>query len=529
MIQQNLDITTTDFDLLRQFVQHADESAFAQIVRRHGGMVRGVCQRVLRDPAGADDAFQATLISLSKHAQSLCETEQESESLGSWLYRVAVNFCLQMKRKADSRKRTEATFAQRQSAIEREQAAREEWLPILDEEIGALPPRFQSPLVLCHLQGRTQQDAAAELGLTYATIRRRLQQAKEMLKLRLVRRGFSDAGVLALPLLAYAGQMSAQAAPTAAVTQALLAQISVNGTVAPATGVAVSATATAASASSAGKWLLVSSTLAGALTVGAFAWNFDWLRAGEPVIAKQQTQPDATTVSPRADAAPASIADLQANADVVQETPGPLEVPADAQSGEPPLFTELPETPKLPAATADSVFAMMQPTELAGGDAVSSAIENAPLENKAVVNGNVPAPPAAAKPVPTLASLPKFGANKPQNAAGEGVRKFMQALEAQREEIREKQQQAFSPASIVSGTADEPRVMKGSVTLGKDSRRFFTPEQAVELADWLEQNPLPAGSPLRIVVNIDGVVQKFDAAATAVPVLRAARFADAGK
>ena len=79
----------TDGELLEMFqVQHGEaaELAFAVIVKRHGPMVRNVCQRVLRDPHDADDAFQATFVILVKKASQL----NLRDSLGPWLHVVAL-------------------------------------------------------------------------------------------------------------------------------------------------------------------------------------------------------------------------------------------------------------------------------------------------------------------------------------------------------------------------------------------------------------------------------------------------------
>jgi DNA-directed RNA polymerase specialized sigma24 family protein len=61
----------TDEQLLRSFVAHRDEAAFAALLRRHAPMVWGVCQRVLHNYHDAQDAFQATFLILVRKASSL--------------------------------------------------------------------------------------------------------------------------------------------------------------------------------------------------------------------------------------------------------------------------------------------------------------------------------------------------------------------------------------------------------------------------------------------------------------------------
>src|SRR5580698_2969994 len=75
----------TDSDLLDRFLASRDEVAFAELVRRHGPVVWGVCSRRL-DPPDAEDAFQATFLVLLRRADRL----GAAVPLGPWLHRVAV-------------------------------------------------------------------------------------------------------------------------------------------------------------------------------------------------------------------------------------------------------------------------------------------------------------------------------------------------------------------------------------------------------------------------------------------------------
>src|SRR5438132_1306836 len=78
-----------DRTLLARFAQKRDEEAFAELVLRHGPLVRGACRRLMCDPATAEDVFQATFLVLARKASAT----GWRATIGPWLYAVAVRLC----------------------------------------------------------------------------------------------------------------------------------------------------------------------------------------------------------------------------------------------------------------------------------------------------------------------------------------------------------------------------------------------------------------------------------------------------
>jgi len=66
---------------------------------------------------------------------------------------------------------------------------------VIHEEVGRLPERFRSAVVLCYLEGLTHEMAASQLGCPVGTIRSRLATARERLRNRLTRRGVAPVAI----------------------------------------------------------------------------------------------------------------------------------------------------------------------------------------------------------------------------------------------------------------------------------------------------------------------------------------------
>lgn len=187
-----------DGPLLEQFLARRDAAAFEALVQRYGPLVFGVCRRVLQDEHDAEDAFQATFLVFARRAGSI----RNGGAVGSWLCGTAYRISLKA-RAAKARRRAQEKEAG--TKVKNDRAAEAAWnelKPVLDEEINRLPEKYRIPLVLCYLEGKTNEDAARELGWSPGSMSYRLAQAKERLRERLVHRGVALSSSLIGPALA---------------------------------------------------------------------------------------------------------------------------------------------------------------------------------------------------------------------------------------------------------------------------------------------------------------------------------------
>jgi RNA polymerase sigma factor (sigma-70 family) len=151
-------------------------------------MVFALCRRVLNSAQDAEDAFQATFVVLARKAHAV----EKPELLANWLYGVAYRTARKARAQAARRghhERQAALMAGAQMAQAGDD--RQEIRGILDEELQHLPAKYRAPLVLCYLEGMTNEQAARKLGWPSGSMSYRLARGRELLKSRLTRRARS--------------------------------------------------------------------------------------------------------------------------------------------------------------------------------------------------------------------------------------------------------------------------------------------------------------------------------------------------
>lgn len=189
------DAALTDAQLLERWIEQHDPAAFELMLWRHGSMVWNTCRRLLPRREDVEDAFQATFVVLVRKAGSI----RRREALAAWLHRIACRIAGRARATNVRRANREQVFADVPAVPSIDTSFESELSAILDEEIESLPAHYRHALILCCLEGKSQEEAARLLKRPRGTVSSWLTRGRERLRQRLLRRGIvvSTAGLTA--------------------------------------------------------------------------------------------------------------------------------------------------------------------------------------------------------------------------------------------------------------------------------------------------------------------------------------------
>jgi RNA polymerase sigma factor (sigma-70 family) len=208
----------SDGELLERFLADGDDTCFPELLRRHGALVMGVCRRVLNDAHEAEDVFQATFLVLYRRAASL----DRRASLSGWLHTVAYHLSLRARAKSSRACPTTAEAVDMSVSDTLSDFEHRELRAALDQELERLPAKYREPLILCYLEGKTNAEAANQLGWPLGTVFTRLDRGRDLLRDRLTRRGVTlSATALVAGLSAQATHAAVPAGLAVATLEAL--------------------------------------------------------------------------------------------------------------------------------------------------------------------------------------------------------------------------------------------------------------------------------------------------------------------
>ncbi|MDB5314023.1 MAG: hypothetical protein JWO38_8225 [Gemmataceae bacterium] len=206
----------SDRDLVRAHLAGGDPAAFDELVRRHAGLARRVAAEVY--PAAAEDVAQITLTLLARKAAAVAGRE----SAAGWVFETARRLALKARTAAARRAAHEGRANPPEPPADPLDALTlREVRAAVAEELARLPDELRLPLLLCYWEGAARPAAAARLGCSVSTLKRRLDAGRDQLAARLARRGFAGSAVLAALTALQAGAEAAVPVVLAAVGRGL--------------------------------------------------------------------------------------------------------------------------------------------------------------------------------------------------------------------------------------------------------------------------------------------------------------------
>ncbi len=212
--QPQTDADCGDAALLRRYVRHESQAAFAELVRRYGGLVHATCVREVDDPHLAEDATQVVFLLLARKAPSLLRVD----SLAGWLFRAARFSARNALRHERRRKIHEQEVIADMTQAHLNGPPIPSWSllePLINAALASLRPHEQEVVLLRYLEGASWRETAARLGLAEDAVQKRGTRAVDKM------RRFVNQQGLVLSLAALTALLSEEAARAAPLPAAL--------------------------------------------------------------------------------------------------------------------------------------------------------------------------------------------------------------------------------------------------------------------------------------------------------------------
>lgn len=202
MQMQELD----DNSLLREYVEHDSQEAFAVLVARHVNKVYSAALRQTRNPHQAQEITQAVFVILAKKSARF----GEKVILSGWLYQTARLTARTFIRGEIRRTRREQEAHLQTMPNDTESDVWPEMAPLLDSAMGALNEKDRHAIVLRFFDGKSMKEIGMAMGASEDAAKMRLSRAVDRLRVFFSKRGIT---VPSAVLTATISANSVQAAP----------------------------------------------------------------------------------------------------------------------------------------------------------------------------------------------------------------------------------------------------------------------------------------------------------------------------
>lgn len=175
------DVRTADLELAAR-CRAGDADAFEELYRQHARRLYSLVVRMIGSAAEAEDLVQEVFLQAYRKLPGF----RGESTLGTWLYRLTMNHCLDHLRGRQAKMSRATESLEDENALE--PAAPEPMVPSainrmdLERAIEALPPGSKAAFLLHDVEGFEHREIAAILGISEGTSKSQVHKAR--LKLR---------------------------------------------------------------------------------------------------------------------------------------------------------------------------------------------------------------------------------------------------------------------------------------------------------------------------------------------------------
>jgi RNA polymerase sigma factor (sigma-70 family) len=202
-----------DISLLREYVDHESEDAFAALVARHVNKVYSLALRHTRNPHQAEEITQAVFVILARQARHL----SSRVILSGWLCRTAQLTAVTFVRRETRRARREQEAYMQNTLVETESDVWPQIAPLLDAAMTGLNEADYHAVVLRFFDGKSMKEVGAALGASEDAAKMRVSRAVEKLRLFFTKRG------IVVPIAVLTAAISANSVQSAPASLAKMA------------------------------------------------------------------------------------------------------------------------------------------------------------------------------------------------------------------------------------------------------------------------------------------------------------------
>jgi RNA polymerase sigma-70 factor (ECF subfamily) len=175
---QAAELVDGDAELL-QAIAGGDRSAFDRLSRRHLDRAYGVALRMTGSRADAQDVVQDVFLRLWQRPDAWRPGQAQ---FSTWLYRVVVNRCLDLKRRPRGTDLDSVEEPQDPDANAEDSLLDAERSRALDSAVNQLPERQREAIVLTYTAGLRNAEAASAMDISVKAFEALLVRAKRELR-----------------------------------------------------------------------------------------------------------------------------------------------------------------------------------------------------------------------------------------------------------------------------------------------------------------------------------------------------------